>query len=214
SYPDSAGSHGDRLEQDPNNARACSRRTFRRLHEDVEHEFNHPWPACCVSVSGTRPAACIPTRRDDPLSIRLSVPYAGRTIPWMRDCVQGNGVAHIRWTTSGVPSSGTVGPLLWHHLGLLLGLLSALRRDRRLGLAAPLLLATAPRSSRRSRDRGREGLPPRRPGDHLASPGRGVRSLHPCIPARSHRGGPGTGWRADSGPSKPRWGFPIAPRSA
>src|SRR5438045_7006837 len=64
------------------------------------------------------------------------------------------GVAHIRWTMSGVPSSGTVGPLLWHHLGLLLGLLSALRRDRRLGLAAPLLLATAPRSSRRDRGGG------------------------------------------------------------
>src|SRR5213075_2959131 len=81
------------------------------------------------------------------------------------------------------PSSGTVGPLLWHHLGLLLGLLSALRRDRRLGLAALLLLATAPRSSRRSRDRAREGLPPPRPGYHLASPGRrrqGSPSLHTC----------------------------------
>jgi len=54
-------------------------------------------------------------------------------------------------------------------VGLLLGLLPALRRDRRLGLGAVLLLAAAPRrlpaSSRRSRDRAQTGLPlpPRRP---------------------------------------------------
>jgi len=48
-------------------------------------------------------------------------------------------------------------------VGLLLGLLPALRRDRRLGLGAVLLLAAAPRrlpaGSRRSRDRAQTGLP-------------------------------------------------------
>jgi len=44
-----------------------------------------------------------------------------------------------------------------------------MRRDRRLGLGA-VLAAGGSAGSRRSRDRAREGLPPRRPGDHLAAP--------------------------------------------
>src|SRR6266704_3148873 len=140
------------------------------------HPGKRPQPAWC---SGLPTRTC--TRRP-------SRPARARSLPSIivgaRSAVSPGGAPGERWPLSWqvpVPSLIIV--------GLLLGLLPALRRDRRLGLGAVLLLAAAPRrlpaSSRCSRDRAQTGLPlpPRRP--------RGC-------PGNRSPGPPSAGWRSSA----------------
>jgi len=107
---------------------------------------NLPGVAGCrrAPARGDRADRLEPDRRQGSLLERVA-PFSGRRLGNVGRC-------HGRFP---VPSLIIV--------GLLLGLLPALRRDRRLGLGAVLLLAAAPRrlpaSSRRSRDRAQTGLP-------------------------------------------------------
>jgi len=113
------------------------------------HPGTRPQPAWC---SGLPTRTCTrrpsrPARARSPPRIIVGAPSAV-----LRAALLGNVGRHGRFP---VPSLIIV--------GLLLGLLPALRRDRRLGLGAVLLLAAAPRrlpaGSRRSRDRAQTGLP-------------------------------------------------------
>ena len=130
-------------------------------------------------VAGCRRAPARGDRADRLEPDRCRASLLERVAPFLRAALLGNvGRCHGRFP---VPSLIIV--------GLLLGLLPALRRDRRLGLGAVLLLAAAPRrlpaSSRCSRDRAQTGLPlpPRRP--------RGC-------PGNRSPGPPSAGWRSSA----------------